>query len=115
MTPLEWTLLRLRRAAVPVQGRRSVVDVALPDGTLGATEVSSRVLKRLRFGDAIFRHLTRAAALGVLALLGGVIIALLIGSIPALQAFGLGFLVEERWNPVTERFGAIAPIYGTIV
>src|SRR5205823_11764581 len=24
-------------------------------------------------------------------------------------------LIEERWNPVTERFGALAPIYGTLI
>ena len=38
-----------------------------------------------------------------------------IGSLPALSTFGFGFLVTERWNPVTEKFGALAPIYGTIV
>jgi len=32
-----------------------------------------------------------------------------------MRAFGLNFIVEERWNPVTERFGALAPIYGTLV
>jgi phosphate transport system permease protein len=32
-----------------------------------------------------------------------------------LQKFGFNFLIEESWNPVTEHFGAIAPIYGTIV
>ena len=48
-------------------------------------------------------------------ILGGVIVSLVIGSLPALQAFGFNFLIEERWNPVTEKFGAIAPIYGTIV
>ena len=37
------------------------------------------------------------------------------GAWPALQTFGLSFLIDESWNPVTERFGAIAPIYGTIV
>ena len=37
------------------------------------------------------------------------------GSLPAIRAFGFGFLVTERWNPVTENFGAMAPIYGTIV
>ena len=31
------------------------------------------------------------------------------------STFGFGFLVSERWNPVTEKFGALAPIYGTIV
>jgi len=73
------------------------------------------VLDRLRMGDAIFRNITRLAALAVLVILGGVIVALISGAMPALQTFGLNFLVEERWNPVTERFGAIAPIYGTIV
>src|SRR4029079_5062081 len=31
------------------------------------------------------------------------------------QAFGIDFLLEQRWNPVTEKFGALAPIYGTLV
>jgi phosphate transport system permease protein len=73
------------------------------------------VLERLRRGDAVFRALTRAAAVGVLALLGGVIVALLIGAMPALRQFGFAFLLTEQWNPVTERFGALAPIYGTLV
>jgi phosphate transport system permease protein len=32
-----------------------------------------------------------------------------------LSAFGFGFLIDERWNPVTEKFGALAAIYGTII
>jgi len=99
-------------------GRRpSVVDVALQSSAALTSYVPLRakVLDRLRMGDAIFRNITRLAALAVLVILGGVIVALISGAMPALQTFGLNFLVEERWNPVTERFGAIAPIYGTIV
>jgi phosphate transport system permease protein len=97
--------------------RRSVVDVALQGNAIEAGEAVSRAraLKRLRVGDLVFHALTRAAAIGVLLLLGGVIISLISGSLPALREFGLHFLVEERWNPVTERFGALAPIYGTLV
>jgi phosphate transport system permease protein len=97
--------------------RRSVVDVALQEGAVVSFEAGSRarVLDRLRLGDAAFRQLTRAAAIGVLLLLGAVIIALIEGSIPALRTFGFGFLTSERWNPVTEKFGALAPIYGTLV
>src|SRR5262249_2894732 len=51
----------------------------------------------------------------VLAILGGVIVSLVIGAWPALQTFGFDFLITERWNPVTEKFGALAPIYGTLV
>jgi phosphate transport system permease protein len=74
-----------------------------------------RILGGLRFSDALFHRLTCAAAILVLVILSGVIVALIHGSLPALQAFGFNFLTEERWNPVTERFGALAPIYGTLV
>jgi phosphate transport system permease protein len=75
----------------------------------------TKVLSRMRLGDTVFRHVTRAAAVTVLIILGGVIVSLISGSLPAFHAFGLNFFVEERWNPVTERFGALAPIYGTLV
>jgi phosphate transport system permease protein len=74
-----------------------------------------KVLGRLRLGDRLFFWLTRAAALTVLGILGAVIVALMIGAWPALKEFGFGFLVTESWNPVTEKFGAIAPVYGTLV
>jgi phosphate transport system permease protein len=97
--------------------RQSVVDIALQEGAVVAIAGTARakVLDRLRLGDAAFRHITRAAAVGVLLLLSGVIVALFAGSLPALRAFGLGFLTTDRWNPVTEKFGALAPIYGTLV
>jgi phosphate transport system permease protein len=79
--------------------------------------VSSRakVIERLRLGDKVFRLLTKTAAIGVLISLGGVMFSLIDGSLPALRTFGLDFLLEQRWNPVTEKFGALAPIYGTLV
>jgi len=98
-------------------GRHAVVDVALRGEAAPMPNVRSRarVLARLRLGDTGFRLLTKAAAVGVLVILGGVMLSLVDGSLPALQAFGLNFLIEERWNPVTEKFGALAPIYGTLV
>jgi phosphate transport system permease protein len=97
--------------------RRSVADIAIQQQDLIAAPAGSRakVLDRLRLGDAAFRQLTRAAACGVLLLLGAVIVSLISGSIPALKTFGLGFLVSERWNPVTEIFGALPAIYGTLI
>ena len=94
-----------------------VVDVAFSDRMAVSAGAPSRtrVLDRLRLGDAVFRNLTRAAAIGVLLLLSGVIVSLIQGSIPAIKAFGFGFLISQRWNPVTENFGALPAIYGTIV
>ena len=89
------------------------MDVTLHGGTMIRDVPSrSKVLDRLRLGDSVFRNLTRAAAIAVLVILGGVMVSLVTGAWPALQAFGFNFLIEERWNPVTERFGAIAPIHG---
>ena len=94
-------------AAKPFAG---VFCIASPAGPIEA-----KALAKLRLSDAVFHALTRVAALGVLLLLSGVIIALIIGAMPALQTFGFDFITSQRWNPVTEKFGALAPIYGTIV
>ena len=95
-----------------------MVDVALQGESLPAAAAAadrSKILQRLRLGDIAFRILTRCSAIAVLVILGGIIISLVYGSMPALSKFGFGFLVTESWNPVTEEFGAIAPIYGTVV
>jgi phosphate transport system permease protein len=98
-------------------GRDPVADVALQGGAIRAVDRLDRgkVLERLRLRDTAFRYLTRTAALAVLVILSGIIASLIHGSWPALRTFGFGFLVNEMWNPVTDKFGAIAPIYGTIV
>ena len=76
---------------------------------------ASQALPRLRTWDRAFRLLTFSSAAAVLVLLGGVIVVLIIGAMPALKTFGFDFLVSESWNPVTEKFGALAPVYGTVV
>ena len=92
-------------------------EATLNGTSVQAAESSSRanVLRRLRTSDLVFHGLTRAAAITVLVLLSGVILALIIGSAPALSTFGLSFITTEVWNPVTDQFGALAPIYGTLV
>jgi phosphate transport system permease protein len=94
---------------------RDVVDLVAE----GAVEVPTvfgraKALARFKFGDRFFHGLTFTAAIAVLILLGGVIVSLVIGSLPAIQEFGFGFLVTEVWNPVTDKYGAGAAIFGTI-
>ncbi len=71
--------------------------------------------KSVQLQDFIFRAVTRFFAFLVLAILLGIIVSLVYGSLPAMQKFGFGFLVDPEWNPVTEKFGALVPIYGTLV
>jgi phosphate transport system permease protein len=84
------------------------------DGALVARLAAQR-LRAGSIGDPIFRALTFLFALLVLLILGGVIVALVDGALPALRTFGFSFVLTETWNPVTEKFGALAPIYGTLV
>ena len=72
-------------------------------------------LKRQYLLDLAFRNTTRLFAFLVFAILIGIVVTLLIGSLPAIKAFGFGFLVSPEWNPVTEQFGALVPIAGTLV
>ncbi|MBV8147181.1 MAG: phosphate ABC transporter permease subunit PstC [Gammaproteobacteria bacterium] len=81
--------------------------------SVAAIEPAQASGQRLR--ERAFRTATFAAALLVLALLGGVALSLLLGAWPALAHFKLDFLTREIWNPVTDKFGALAPIYGTVV
>jgi phosphate transport system permease protein len=74
-----------------------------------------KVVRRFALTDAVFHAVSRASAVLVLVLLGGVAVSLFVGSWDALSKFGFSFLVTESWNPVKENFGAAAPIYGTIV
>ena len=66
-------------------------------------------------GDQLFSALVKLAALITLLLLGGIIISLIIASWPSIEKFGLGFLWNKEWNPPAEEYGALVPIYGTIV
>jgi phosphate transport system permease protein len=86
---------------------------SLPTRTLDQDR--SKVLRRLKLGDTGFRILTQISAATVLLILCGVILSLVVGSLPAIREFGLGFLFTQRWNPVTEKLGALAPISGTLI
>ncbi len=71
-------------------------------------------LKRQRWLDLLFQNVTLLFAFIVLALLAGILISLFVGALPAIKAFGFKFLVSDAWNPVTDEFGALVPIVGTL-
>jgi len=65
--------------------------------------------------DAAFRNLTRLFAFAVFSLLAAILISLVHGSQDSLREFGLAFLWTAEWDPVNDRYGALIPIYGTVV
>lgn len=68
-----------------------------------------------QFGDVIFGNLARLAAIVTLLLLGGIIVSLIVASMPTIHQFGLKFLWTSDWDPNSDVYGALVPIYGTIV
>jgi phosphate transport system permease protein len=90
----------------------------LTDISLSQTiDLADRVenARRAGGGDTRFRLMALGAALFVLLIFIGVIASLIIGSLPAMKAFGFGFITTEAWRPTREIFGALGPIYGTLV
>ena len=65
--------------------------------------------------DQNFQRLTLALAISVGAILLWIAYSLLVIALPAIQAFGLGFLVDSTWDPVRNIYGALPHIYGTIM
>jgi phosphate transport system permease protein len=65
--------------------------------------------------DRLFELLTLACAAVVLAVLGAILLSLVMGSWQALSTHGIGFLFHSEWDPINGIFGALAPIYGTLV
>ena len=65
--------------------------------------------------DRGFVWLTRILALAVAAVLLVIAITVAIRAMPAIQNYGMGFLLSSAWNPVNESYGALPMIYGTIV
>ncbi|MDE1990244.1 MAG: phosphate ABC transporter permease subunit PstC [Betaproteobacteria bacterium] len=83
-----------------------------------ATSGSQRRAARVglsRLGDVLFENVTRLFATLVLATLLAILASLVVTSLPSLKAFGLGFLWSDDWDPVRDQFGALVPIYGTLV
>ena len=52
------------------------------------------------WADALFALAAKGAALLTLALLVGIIVSLVIGAAPAIEAYGLSFLWRSEWDPV---------------
>jgi phosphate transport system permease protein len=100
-------------SAVPFPNNTGVEDKY----RMRASQHGSVPPRKVRFPwmDWLFKNLTRFFALVVFSILGAIVISLVHGSSLALEKFGVGFLTSSDWDPVREQFGAVVPIFGTLV
>ncbi|TYT25378.1 phosphate ABC transporter permease subunit PstC [Luteimonas viscosa] len=82
--------------------------------SLPATADTRRDAADLR-ADRAFRWLVSAAGVLVLVSLISAALSMLWGGRQAFSRFGLEFFWRDAWNPVLQDFGALVPIYGTLV
>ncbi|MCW5702307.1 MAG: phosphate ABC transporter permease subunit PstC [Bradyrhizobium sp.] len=77
----------------------------------------AKALSAFKLGDVTFYWITRASAISVLLILGGIILSLIAGAWPAMKEFGFSFLWTARWAPSADPpvLGAVGPIYGTLI
>ena len=68
-----------------------------------------------RYNFDFFKYLTKFFAFIVFSFLIAILITLVHGSLPSIDKFGFDFIFSDLWNPVTEEFGALVPIVGTLV
>jgi phosphate transport system permease protein len=94
-----------------------MADIAISnvDGDSAVEQRRRSAIGSFRLTDRVFHGVTFASALFVLILLGAIIVSLIVGAWPAIEKFGVGFLYGERWSVNKEIFGALSPIYGTLM
>jgi phosphate transport system permease protein len=111
-------------------GRPAAVPTAAMGGQVGAVEIAAgrssapwvRTPKReawsatgaVNLGDRIFRGVTMGFAGFVLIVLALMIGILVLQGWPSISTFGLSFLTSSTWNTVTEQYGALPAVEGTI-
>jgi phosphate transport system permease protein len=81
---------------------------------VGATPAAQGA-RSARWKDISFEWLTRVFAFLVFSILAAILVSLVMGSTLSLQKYGFSFIWRDEWNPVKEEFGALVPIYGTLV
>ncbi len=98
------------------------MSAVLPISESAQTEAAAAELPpepaRLRhagWADVLFENLTRFFALLVFSLLAAILISLVVGSQLTLDRYGIRFLWNGAWDPVKEDFGALVPVYGTLM
>ena len=100
------------------------MSVVLDNGSIQATGFPAAapdraprppMLRNNALMDAVFRNVTRFFAFLVFSLLAAILVSLAYGSTLSMEKFGFAFLWDAEWDPVNEQFGALVPIFGTLV
>jgi phosphate transport system permease protein len=77
--------------------------------------VAVRKPQEKTLGEVLFKGSTAFFAYFILVLIPLILITILLDAKDAFAKFGFGFIIGKQWDPVSEVFGAYAPILGTLI
>ena len=97
---------------LPTTAENTIIEKAMDSSRRGS--MPPRV-RHARWMDAAFERLTNFSAFCVFSILAAILVSLVLGSTLTLQKYGLSFIWTADWDPVQEKFGALVPIFGTLV
>ena len=69
----------------------------------------------VRWEERSFQNIISLSTLAIIVLLLAIFFTLLVASFPSLHAFGLSFLFNAGWDPVSGTFGALPFLAGTLL
>lgn len=84
-------------------------------GPIAVTPAEAEHVRKAESADKAFRIALFVATGLFVVLICALFVNLVQGSWLSIKAFGLAFLWTSAWNPVTNKFGALPLIYGTVV
>jgi phosphate transport system permease protein len=87
----------------------------LPESHTRMPKGSARLPRKGRLFDLFFTKATLLAGWGTVALLVWITLQIGYAAWPAFMQYHFGFIVGRVWNPVTDTYGALPVIYGTLV
>lgn len=87
---------------------------SISEGT-NAQRIFSPPSARNRQIDIGFNALTQAMAWAIAALLIAIVAVVVERALPAISAFGLGFLTSGTWDPTRDQYGIVPMIAGTLL
>lgn len=65
--------------------------------------------------DKVFKIVLLLSGFLIVALLSGIFLSLVFSSIPSIKEFGINFLFSKDWDPISNKFGALPFLIGTLL
>jgi phosphate transport system permease protein len=86
-----------------------------PDILVTPQPASTPLRRRVRISDLLLHGASLGGAAIAVALVAGIVWKVTDLARPAISAFGLGFITDQAWNPVTNKYGAWDFLVGTLI